>query len=171
MRLDTPQQMRLQQKLILTPRMIQSMEILQLPVMELQERIQQELQENPALEFKEAAADSDEETEQQPPAPAENQEKDAGDAELVVDAEHDFQLDFDRLEPLGKDWKKKLNADRRLYRGGQDDDGKKKHKAMKNMPSRPQSPHDLLLEQVNLLTPPPHLIELARFLITNLDEN
>ena len=37
MRLDTSQQMRLQQKMILAPRMIQSMEILQLPVMELQD--------------------------------------------------------------------------------------------------------------------------------------
>ena len=34
----------------LAPRMIQSMEILQLPLQELQERIEQELVENPALE-------------------------------------------------------------------------------------------------------------------------
>src|ERR1041384_2258044 len=39
-----------QQKLILAPRMIQSMEILQLPILALQERIEQELQENPVLE-------------------------------------------------------------------------------------------------------------------------
>ena len=34
----------------LAPRMIQSMEILQLPVLELQERIDQEMTENPVLE-------------------------------------------------------------------------------------------------------------------------
>ena len=44
---------RMEQKMILAPRMIQSMEILQLPVMALQERIEHELQENPVLELKE----------------------------------------------------------------------------------------------------------------------
>ena len=37
----------------LAPRMIQSMEILQLPLMELEERIEQELSENPVLEMQE----------------------------------------------------------------------------------------------------------------------
>ncbi|MFN0020937.1 MAG: RNA polymerase sigma-54 factor, partial [Pirellulaceae bacterium] len=37
----------------LAPRMIQSMEILQLPLQELQERIEQELAENPILELQE----------------------------------------------------------------------------------------------------------------------
>ena len=39
----------LRQQMILAPRMIQSMEILLLPIMALQERIQKELQENPVL--------------------------------------------------------------------------------------------------------------------------
>ena len=37
----------------LAPRMIQSMEILQLPIMALQERIEQEMNENPMLEVEE----------------------------------------------------------------------------------------------------------------------
>ena len=37
----------------LAPRMIQSMEILQLPIQALEERIEQELQENPILEMRE----------------------------------------------------------------------------------------------------------------------
>src|SRR5206468_9881746 len=53
MRLDTSMSQRLEQKMILAPRMIQSMEILQLPVMALQERIEHELQENPVLEMRE----------------------------------------------------------------------------------------------------------------------
>ena len=55
MRLDTTMSQRLEQKMILAPRMIQSMEILQLPIMALQERIQQELQDNPVLELAEAS--------------------------------------------------------------------------------------------------------------------
>ena len=50
MRLDTSQQMRTEMRLRMAPRMIQSMEILQLPIMALQERIEQELGENPVLE-------------------------------------------------------------------------------------------------------------------------
>ncbi len=50
MRLDTTQQMRTEMRLRMAPRMIQSMEILQLPVMALQERIEQEMGENLVLE-------------------------------------------------------------------------------------------------------------------------
>ena len=52
--------MHLQQKQMMTlsPRMIQSMEILQLPIMALQERIDQELAENPLLENGDSDLDS-----------------------------------------------------------------------------------------------------------------
>jgi len=53
MRLDTSLTQRMDQRMILAPRMIQSMEILQLPSMALEERIRQEVQENPVLEVKE----------------------------------------------------------------------------------------------------------------------
>src|SRR3954452_21280434 len=57
MRLDTSQQMRTDMRLRMAPRMIQSMEILQLPLMALQERIDQELSENPVLvDLREAPA-------------------------------------------------------------------------------------------------------------------
>ena len=52
MDLSTRQTMGLRQ--VLAPRMIQSMEILQLPIAALQERIEKELQENPVLELKDA---------------------------------------------------------------------------------------------------------------------
>src|SRR5438552_1753743 len=58
MRLDTHLSQRMEQTMRLAPRMIQSMEILQLPIMALQERIQQELQENPVLELKEPGDES-----------------------------------------------------------------------------------------------------------------
>ena len=50
MHLNVSQQMRMSQQMKLAPRMIQSMEILQLPLMALQERIDQELAENVCLE-------------------------------------------------------------------------------------------------------------------------
>src|SRR5918912_473330 len=70
MRLDTSQQMRTDMRLRMAPRMIQSMEILQLPLMALQERIDQELEENPILvDLRETPA-SEAEAEEAP-APAE----------------------------------------------------------------------------------------------------
>ncbi len=53
MRFDTSQQMKLGQQMKLAPRMIQSMEILQMPLVELEERIVQELESNPTLEVNE----------------------------------------------------------------------------------------------------------------------
>ena len=44
MQLNMHQQMKMSQQMKLAPRMIQSMEILQLPIMALNERIEQELQ-------------------------------------------------------------------------------------------------------------------------------
>ena len=53
MRIDAGQHMRLEQRMKLSPRMIQSMEILQLPALALEERIEQELETNPVLELRE----------------------------------------------------------------------------------------------------------------------
>ena len=53
MRFDASQHMRMGQNMKLAPRMIQSMEILQMPLAELQERIEQELESNPTLELAE----------------------------------------------------------------------------------------------------------------------
>jgi len=51
MRFETSQSMKLGQHMKLAPRMIQSMEILQMPLAELQERIEQELESNITLEL------------------------------------------------------------------------------------------------------------------------
>jgi RNA polymerase sigma-54 factor len=50
MRFDTSQHMRMNQQMKLAPRMIQSMEILQMPLLQLEERIEQELEGNATLE-------------------------------------------------------------------------------------------------------------------------
>ncbi|MFG0314225.1 MAG: RNA polymerase sigma-54 factor, partial [Phycisphaerales bacterium] len=57
MRFQTSQQMKLGQQMKLAPRMIQSMEILQMPLAELRERIEQELESNPTLEIVEIEGD------------------------------------------------------------------------------------------------------------------
>ena len=85
MRLSLGQELRMVQKQILAPRMIQSMEILQLPIMALQERIDQELQENPILDLQEEDPDlpSEEADRESPDAPSDEER------ELVIDEAKD----------------------------------------------------------------------------------
>lgn len=167
MRLDTHMSQRMDQRMILAPRMIQSMEILQLPIMALQERIQQELQENPVLELKETREEQAGEDEE--PAPAAEETPDT-EGELIIDEKND-EIDFDRLEAISRDWEDLFNEGHRPSRNGMDEEGDKKHDAMQNMPSRPQSLHDYLNEQLTFLDVSPEQLRLVRFLITYVDEN
>src|SRR5262245_57730345 len=112
MRLDTHLSQRMDQRMILAPRMIQSMEILQLPIMALQERIQQELQENPVLEIQEKNEEETAEEEGEVAvATATEEENDPAERtqELVIDEKGDNELDFDRLDALSRDWEDHFN--------------------------------------------------------------
>jgi len=167
MRLDTSQQMRLQQKMILAPRMIQSMEILQLPIMELQERIQQELQENPVLELRDV-----------PEEPHDSELEPASDAaeeadlnwDAAGDSDRNSELDFERLEALSRDYEDLFNEEHRPSRGGSEEDAERRHDVMQNAPSRPQSLDEYLHEQLSFLDLTPTQADFALYLIGNLDE-
>jgi RNA polymerase sigma-54 factor len=100
MQLTQTTSLRLEQRQLLTPRMIQSMEILQLPLMALEERIEQELQNNPVLEVRENEADepAGEAPEAAPPAEMNVGE---GDRALVVGENGDAQ-DFERLARISE---------------------------------------------------------------------
>ena len=95
MRFDTSQQMKLGQQMKLSPRMIQSMEILQMPLLALQERVDQELESNIALEVAEP-----ESTESETPATDATGEG----QEMVVGEAGDGADDFERLSDLERDY-------------------------------------------------------------------
>src|SRR5213596_3518900 len=101
MRLDTTMTQRMDQRMILAPRMIQSMEILQLPIMALQERIQQELQENPVLEMKETTPEEravfDEEAGEINAGADQRTDVTDPRKELVIEDKGGNEEDFDRL--------------------------------------------------------------------------
>ena len=176
MRLDTSMSQRMEQKMILAPRMIQSMEILQLPVMALQERIEHELQENPeSWGFKE---DNPEEN----PAPADDLNEGAGEPEsdpadgvspekeLVIDDKGDNEQDFDRLVAINEDWADHFNEEHRSSSNRVDEETDKKHDAMVNMASRPQSLQDYLNDQLAFLDVLPADLELLRYMISHIDD-
>jgi RNA polymerase sigma-54 factor len=159
---------RMHQTMILAPRMIQSMEILQLPIMALQERIQQELQENPVLEQKETTDEPVAEADfNADDSPAE-EPRDYDSKELVIDSAGSNAEDFDRLEALNKDWENAFNEEHRPSRNGMDEEGDRKHDAMQNMASRPQSLQDYLNDQLAYLEITPEQNKLMRHVIAHI---
>src|SRR5262249_48963951 len=91
------------------------------------------------------------------------------DKELVIDESTDKELDFDRLEALSRDWDH-LNEGHRPSRNGLDEESDKKHDAMQNMPSRPESLQEYLSHQLSFLDVKPDQLALLRYLIIFLDE-
>jgi RNA polymerase sigma-54 factor len=151
MRLDTSQQMRTDMRLRMAPRMIQSMEILQLPLMALQERIDQELSENPVLvDLRES-----------PPGETESE------PEEVTPTKEEPTTEFEG----GDDWAESYGESHRLSRAALSEEADRKHDAMQNMASRPRSLTDDLSDQLGFLDSEPAVRALAEFLIYNLDEN
>jgi len=139
------------QVMALAPRMIQSMEILQMPIMALQEKIQQELQENPVLELKEPTL---EET-----AP---EDEVAGPADDESDVE---------MEALRREWDEQYNEEHRPSRNRIDEEGDKKHDAMQNMASRPQSLQDYLADQLTFVDATREQLHLIRHVIAHMADN
>jgi RNA polymerase sigma-54 factor len=158
MRLDTTQQMRTEMRLRMAPRMIQSMEILQLPIMALQERIEQELSENPMLvDLRESA-------------PAES---DGDETPALAPAEPDTEgepNEFDSLINLDENWSEIYEEGPRRSRAALSEDSDRKQDAMQNMASRPRSFHDDLIDQLGFFDCEPTVRALAEYIIYNLDE-
>jgi RNA polymerase sigma-54 factor len=154
MRLDTSQHQRMDMRLRMAPRMIQSMEILQLPLMALQERIDQELIENPILvDLRESTTptETDAEAEADPAAPAEEAPT----------------PEFEEAD----DWSDSYNETHRLSRAALSEEADRKHDAMQNMASRPESLHDDLAHQFSYLECEPEVRAVADYLIYNLDDS
>ena len=129
----------------LAPRMIQSMEILQLPVLALQERVEQEMSENPLLELIEeefVAPDEPEEEAVNPDAPTESER------ELVVDSEHDNKDDFERLLSMDNDLPDTFDDSFGRSASRIQDEGDRQHDLMANAESRHESLNDYLLHQL-----------------------
>ncbi len=158
------------QKQVLAPRMIQSMEILQLPIMALQERIEQEMEENPVLELQEeepdipAEAGEDEERES-PDAPSEEER------ELVIDETKDNEDDFERLMNMDEQWPDQFDERPRPSRGESEWAAERKYDAMANMAARPQSLQDYLHDQLGWFDLQSELWAMADRIIYNLDPN
>lgn len=158
----------------LAPRMIQSMEILQLSTLALQERVEQELAENVVLESNQSNSDvSDTEVKLEIERSHEEAESSPLDEkELVVDPEKNNEADFERLLEMSEDWPEdNISAGSKVSSNRMEEMDDRQHDAMSNMESRPQSLHEYLLEQFGFFNYPKAVREFGEYLIQNLDEN
>ena len=158
----------------LAPRMIQSMEILQLPYLALQERIEQELEDNVTLidggTMKETSeTERDLEIER---AREEANEKQTEEKELLVDNDHGNDADFERLVDMANDWPDDNFAAESRPSSNRISDAMDSHSDMiSNVVMTPQTLHDYLLEQFHYFGLSADLRAFGEYLIQNLDHN
>ena len=148
MRLSMGTELRQVQKQVLSPTMIQRMEILQLPVMALQQRIEQEMNENPLLEVTEETettqAEAGEDLDE--PETVNDQEE-----ELVVEDNSDNASDFERLLELNREVPDHFDEPPRKSANQLDEEASRRHDTMANAIERPTSLNDFLLSQLGEL--------------------
>src|SRR5688500_5825771 len=154
MRLDVSLQQRLSQQLRLAPQIIQSIEILQLPAMDLVELIENELQENEALEIVEPA--------------------ESGLSERVVETagedpsfEDDAERTLERLDALAD---AQHGADGYRSRGAASEASDRKLEAMQNTPAADSGLAEHLVHQLEELELPHEVRLAAEAIIYNLND-
>ena len=156
MRFDTGQYFRGDQRMKLAPRMIQSMEVLQMSQQALEERLEQELASNPTLEQIEPGTDHDTllaEREQ------ERRDDREGEREMVVDADDSKNNvdDFERLSNLSEQydesWSANTSESGERYRPPSSYSGERDGKmdAMANTAARGASLFEQLMDQWRLV--------------------
>ena len=137
---------------VLAPHLFQSLEILQMPLLDLQQMIKQELSENPTLEAVQEQPDAQIEIEQ-------------GTKDLERD---DYDNEFDRLVALGEEWGDNYYENRQLVGGS---DAEEKYQYMMDSLSESSTLHDQLMEQLALSGLNEYEQKIAGIVIGNIDDD
>ncbi|MEO0651743.1 MAG: hypothetical protein AAFZ65_13790 [Planctomycetota bacterium] len=158
MKLGLSHSARMEQRLVQSPQMIQAMQILQLSSLDLAERIEQELLENPLLEVDEETRAAAEATSEVAPTEERNDSDSVDQRELdsVRDEYERYELDLEEI--------------RRRTAGGDGDEGDRKLEALANTPERPRSLAAALIEQLALVDLDERRKRIAEFLVFSLDD-
>src|SRR6185437_5390172 len=152
---------------VLTPRMIQSMEILQLPLQKLEERIEQEVQNNPVLELSENEGEPDVISEK-----IDKPERTEDERALVVKEDGDGSADFDRLAKLSEYLENEefnTNNSFRVSSGSYDGERDKKLDAMNNTAARGMTLQEHLLGQWAFVETTPEVRKAGEAIINYID--
>ncbi|HHT9111092.1 MAG TPA: RNA polymerase factor sigma-54 [Candidatus Brocadiaceae bacterium] len=147
----------LQQKMKLSPQIIQSIEILQLPLLALIEHVQQELAENPVLD---EVVD-------------EKKDENAGEGDETArlsESENAAPVDeLDKLGEIAEDWRD-YYSQTTVRRNNYLEERDQKQEALENTAAKPMSLHDYLMGQLSLIDIPPRLVETCENIIYSIDK-
>lgn len=167
-------------EMTMSPQMIQSMELLQMPLMELEQRIRNEQLENPTLEVAEienigADADSDymnEMTEARDRADAAEarQSNEESNPDVDVYPDHDVTEGLERADDVDYSWDDIYDSDYSPSRGPSSDD-EDVYDPIANAVARPPSLIEHLLNQLSETPMPERRRRLAAAMVQKLDAN
>lgn len=133
-------QMGMRQQLVMTPRLQQALKLLQLPTLELEQALKDELQSNPLLEI-------DEEEEQDPRQKEGSEEQTAGSQENWDDVFQDsLEMQYQQQEEISED------------------------EFVERVPIFREDPGDRLLQQLSIVCDDPKLVEIGEYIIGSLDD-
>ena len=152
---------RMGQDQVLSPRMMMSMKVLLMPLTELLERVETELQENPFLEQRDAKPDEP--------------TSDAVEVEFNPDGvlKHDAagETEYARLDEMNRDWQDHFDAENRPSRAALEEASDRKQEVMQNIPVAEESLQDHLVDQLGYMDLEADEYEMAKYVISHLDDN
>ncbi len=150
MKMEVNLQQKHLQLMQISPQMLQNLELLQLPVMELRDLVIQQLQENPTLEEKQ-----DVEEPETPPAAA----------------EPDDEAEDQRREMLESVEEQLFESERRTRAGDHSEDAERRAEMLDNISRKHDSLRDHLTGQLAVLELPRDMRALCEYAIQNIDDN
>jgi RNA polymerase sigma-54 factor len=164
LKLGLHQSARLEQRLIQSPQMIQAMQILQLPSLDLEARIEQELVENPFLEVSEpeAQAENGQDTGATTDSGPEAGPTETSEGETERDGVEGM---LDLLERYERDF-----GDGRSTRVASSEEGDRKYEAMQNAPSAPPGLVESLLDELAFLQVDGESRAIIEYVVWSLDQ-
>src|SRR6476619_5509259 len=158
MALEQKLNLRLSQRLVMTPSLQQAIKLLQMSKLELQDVLTQEIVENPLLEEEEEAASAEQPTE------AEGESDAAADAEAALETPVEKERDsFDEID-FDSYFEDYLDS---AYNPRQYEDTEQV--PLENTLSRPQGLPEYLNWQLSMSDAPENVREIAQYLIGNID--
>ncbi len=158
MKIQTSLIPQLQQQMKLAPQVIQSIEILQLPIMALIEHIQQELIDNPVLE---------EMVEPEKDEKATTQDEGDGGTENNEEPQED---EFKKLREMADEWKDYFSQTA-VRRSSAADERDQKQEALENTAAKSISLQDYLLGQLSIMEMDDALLEICENIIFNINDS
>jgi RNA polymerase sigma-54 factor len=150
MRMEVHLQQRMEQRMHLSQQMLQNLELLQLPIMELRDRIQQELEENPTVEEK-----------------PDVEEAEVGTTDTVEETVEETAK-REMLETVEDQWS---DSERRTRRSDSAEDAERRMEMMNNLCESSTTIREHLTNQLLLLELPDETKTFCEHIIENIDDS